>query len=71
MKKKIALFDEILNKLDDVLEEYEASEVAACLITMGFKIYKTVLSDVDYKDLEKHILKRNKIMTPFQERKLH
>ena len=58
-------------KLDDVLEEYEASEVAACLITMGFKIYKTVLSDVDYKDLEKHILKRNKIMTPFQERKLH
>jgi hypothetical protein len=69
MKKKIALFDEILNKLDDVLEEYEASEVAACLITMGFKIYKTVLSKTEYVAMRKHIDKKN--IEPFTERKLH
>tara|TARA_R100000781_G_scaffold101433_1_gene64915 strand:- start:268 stop:492 length:225 start_codon:yes stop_codon:yes gene_type:complete len=65
------LIDEIVDKITHVLDTEDAASIAGALTVLGLRIYKTVLNDAEYADIQKHILKRSDTLTPFTERKLH
>jgi len=69
MKKEEEIIEEIITKIEILLDRNDASTIAAALVALGLKIYKTVLSKAEYVAMRKHIDKKN--IEPFTERKLH
>ena len=69
MKKEEEIIEEIITKIEVLLDRNDASTIAAALVALGLKIYKTVLSKTEYVAMRKHIDKKD--IKPFQERKLH
>jgi hypothetical protein len=71
MKNEDEMLDDIIDKLGQLFDKNDASLIAAALTSLGFKIYKTVLSGSEYSKMQKHIVKRAQEIKPFTERKLH
>ena len=71
MKNEEEIIEEIITKIEILLDRNEASTIASALVALGLKIYKTVLSETEYVAMRKSINKKNKNMKPFTERKLH
>ena len=66
------LYEEIKDMmLHNVLKSNDAQVVASTMVSLAFKLYKTVLSDGDYKDMLKVVMKNAKKTEPFITRELH
>ena len=59
------LIDEIVDKITHVLDTEDAASIARALTVLGLRIYKTVLNDAEYADIQKHILKRSDGLTSY------
>ena len=61
---------DILGRVTSTLcEDYEPLAVAAVLMVMGMRIYKTVLDDQDYKQIIKDVVERQDKVFPFEFRR--
>ena len=65
------IVDEIVKKITTLLDKHEATLIAGALTALGFQIYRTLLPNKEYAEIQKHILRRSNEMKPFVERKLH
>jgi len=66
------LYEEIKEgMLRNVLKSNDAQVVASTMVSLAFKLYKTVLSEGDYKDMLKVVMKNAKKTEPFITRELH
>ena len=66
------LYDEILDRmLDTVIKYDDAQIVASTMVALSFRLYKTILSDNEFKDMLKTVVKNAKKIEPFMVRRLH
>ena len=66
------LYEEIKDMmLHNVLKSNDAQVVASTMVSLAFKLYKTILSEGDYKDMLKVVMKNAKKTEPFITRGLH
>jgi KaiC/GvpD/RAD55 family RecA-like ATPase len=66
------LYEELRNiMLDNVLKCNDAQIVASTMVSLAFKLYKTILSEGDYNDMLKVVMKNAKKTQPFIVRELH
>ena len=66
------LYDEILDRmLDTVIKYDDAQIVASTMVALSFRLYKTILSDNEFKDMLKTVVKNAKKIEPFIVRRLH
>ena len=66
------LYEEIKDMmLHNVLKSNDAQVVASTMVSLAFKLYKTILSEGDYKDMLKVVMKNAKKTEPFITRELH
>jgi KaiC/GvpD/RAD55 family RecA-like ATPase len=66
------LYEELRNiMLDNVLKCNDAQIVASTMVSLAFRLYKTILSEGDYKDMLKVVMKNAKKTQPFIVRELH
>ena len=57
---------EIITRVTSTLcEDYEPLAVAAVLMVIGMRIYKTVLDDADYEQIIKDVIDRQDKVFPF------
>jgi KaiC/GvpD/RAD55 family RecA-like ATPase len=66
------LYEELRDiMLDNVLKCNDAQVVASTMVSLAFRLYKTVLTDGDYKDMLKAVINNAKKTEPFVFRELH
>jgi KaiC/GvpD/RAD55 family RecA-like ATPase len=66
------LYEELRNiMLDNILKCNDAQIVASTMVSLAFRLYKTILSEGDYKDMLKVVMKNAKKTQPFIVRELH
>lgn len=66
------LYDEILDRmLDTVIKYDDAQIVASTMVALSFRLYKTILSDNEFKDMLKTVVKNARKIEPFIVRRLH
>jgi len=66
------LYEEIKDMmLHNVLKSNDAQVVASTMVSLAFKLYKTILSEGDYNDMLKVVMKNAKKTQPFIVRELH
>jgi len=71
IKLKI-LYDEMLdNMLDTVVKYDDAQVVASTMVALALRLYKTTLSEAEFKDMLKVIIKNASKIEPFIIRRLH
>ena len=60
---------DILGRVTSTLcEDYEPLAVAAVLMVMGMRIYKTILDDTEYEQIIKDVIDRQDKVFPFTPR---
>ena len=63
--KLLRIYEEMYKIILDLLKKYDDPQlVASTVIGQGFRLYRGVLSDADFNDLLRHIIKENKNITP-------
>jgi hypothetical protein len=66
------LYDEILDRMLDTVVKYDDAQiVASTMVALSFRLYKTILSDNEFKDMLKTVVKNAKKIEPFIVRRLH
>ena len=66
------LYDEILDRMLDTVVKYEDAQiVASTMVALSFRLYKTILSDNEFKDMLKTVVKNARKIEPFIVRRLH
>jgi hypothetical protein len=66
------LYEELRNTMmHNVLKCDDAQIVASTMVSLALRLYKTVLSEGDYSDMLKVVIKNAKKMQPFVVRELH
>ena len=66
------LYEELRNMMmHNVLKCNDAQVVASTMVSLALRLYKTVLSEGDYSDMLKVVIKNAKKMQPFVVRELH
>ena len=66
------LYEELRNiMMHNVLKYNDSQIVASTMVSLAFRLYKTILSDEDYKDMLKVVIKNAKKTQPFVIRELH
>ena len=71
IKLKI-LYDEMLdNMLNTVVKYDDAQVVASTMVALALRLYKTTLSEAEFKDMLKVIIKNARKIEPFIIRRLH
>ena len=59
--KLLKIYEEMYKIVLDLLNKYDDPQlVASTLIGQGFRLYRGVLSDADFNDLLRHIIRENK-----------
>lgn len=63
--KLLKIYEELYKIILDLLKKYDDPQlVASTLLGQGFRLYRGVLTDADFKDLLRHIINENKNITP-------
>ena len=62
------VYDMVGRVTHTLCEDYDALAVAAVLMVMGMRIYKTVLDDDDYKQIVKDVVDRQDKVFPLEAR---
>ena len=71
IKLKI-LYEEMLeNMLDTVMKYEDAQVVASTMVALALRLYKTTLSEGEFKDMLKVVIKNAKTIEPFVIRRMH
>ena len=66
------LYDEILDRMLDTVVKYDDAQiVASTMVALSFRLYKTILSDNEFKDMLKTVVKNARKIEPFIVRRLH
>jgi hypothetical protein len=66
------LYDEILDRMLDTVVKYDDAQiVASTMVALSFRLYKTILSENEFKDMLKTVVKNAKKIEPFMVRRLH
>jgi hypothetical protein len=66
------LYEEMLdNMLDTVFKYDDAQIVASTMVALALRLYKTSLSESEFKDMLKVVIKNAKTIQPFIVRRLH
>jgi len=66
------IYDEFLNFLIKKLIQYEDSQlIASTMIAQALRLYKSTLTDKEYKEMLESVLKTSKTVRPFMIRTLH
>jgi hypothetical protein len=66
------LYEEMLdNMLDTVFKYDDAQIVASTMVALALRLYKTSLSESEFKDMLKVVVKNAKTIQPFIVRRLH
>jgi len=66
------LYEELRDiMMHNVLKCDDAQVVASTMVSLALRLYKTVLSEGDYNDMLKVVIKNAKKMHPFVVRELH
>ena len=66
------LYEEIKNTMiSHVLRLQDTQLVASTMISIAFRLYKTTLTDEEYKDMLKVVLKNAKKTQPFNMERMH
>jgi hypothetical protein len=66
------LYEELRDiMMHNVLKCDDAQVVASTMVSLALRLYKTVLSEGDYSDMLKVVIKNAKKMQPFVVRELH
>ena len=66
------LYDDIMDKMLDAVLKYEDPQiVASTMVALSLRLYKTVLTEGEFKDMLKTVIRNAKIIEPFIVRKLH
>jgi hypothetical protein len=66
------LYEEMLdNMLDTVFKYDDAQIVASTMVALALRLYKTSLSEAEFKDMLKVIIKNARKIEPFIIRRLH
>ncbi len=64
------IYDELAKKTIDMLEKYKDDQlVASTLVAQGLKVYKSILSEQEFKDMLKLIVDDATKIKPFFEEK--
>jgi len=71
IKLKI-LYEEMLEDMLDTVMKYEdAQVVASTMVALALRLYKTTLSEGEFKDMLKVVIKNAKTIEPFVIRRMH
>jgi len=71
IKLKI-LYEEMLEDMLDTVMRYEdAQVVASTMVALALRLYKTTLSEGEFKDMLKVVIKNAKTIEPFVIRRMH
>ena len=71
IKLKI-LYEEMLEDMLDTVMRYEdAQVVASTMVALALRLYKTTLSESEFKDMLKVVIKNAKTIEPFVIRRMH
>lgn len=63
--KLLKIYEELYKIILDLLNKYDDPQlVASTLLGQGFRLYRGVLTDADFKDLLRHVINENKNITP-------
>ncbi len=63
--KLLKIYEELYKIILDLLKKYDDPQlVASTLLGQGFRLYRGVLTDADFKDLLRHVINENKNITP-------
>jgi hypothetical protein len=66
------LYEEMLdNMLDTVFKYDDAQIVASTMMALALRLYKTSLSESEFKDMLKVVIKNAKTIQPFTIRRIH
>ena len=66
------LYEEMLdNMLDTVFKYDDAQIVASTMVALALRLYKTSLSESEFKDMLKVVIKNAKTIQPFTIRRIH
>lgn len=66
------LYDEVLDRMLDTVVKYDDAQiVASTMVALSFRLYKTILSDNEFKDMLKTVVKNARKIEPFMVRRLH
>ena len=66
------LYEELRDIMMHNVLKYNDSQIeASTMVSLAFRLYKTILSDEDYKDMLKVVIKNAKKTQPFVVRELH
>jgi len=66
------LYDEMLDRMLDTVVKYDDAQiVASTMVALSFRLYKTILSENEFKDMLKTVVKNSKKIEPFMVRRLH
>jgi len=66
------IYDEFLDFLIKKLIQYEDSQlIASTMIAQALRLYKSTLTDKEYKEMLESVLKTSKTVRPFMIRTLH
>jgi hypothetical protein len=61
-----------MDKMLDAVVKYEDAQiVASTMVALSLRLYKTVLTEAEFKDMLKTVIRNAKIIEPFIVRKLH
>lgn len=64
--KLLKIYEDLYKIVLTLLKKYNDPQlVASTLIGQGFRLYRGILSEQDFNDLLKHVLRENKKITPF------
>ena len=71
IKLKI-LYEEMLEDMLDTVMRYEdAQVVASTMVALALRLYKTTLSESEFKDMLKVVIKNAKTIEPFVIKRMH
>lgn len=71
IKLKI-LYEEMLEDMLDTVMKYEdAQVVASTMVALALRLYKTTLSEGEFKDMLKVVIKNAKTIEPFVIKRMH
>jgi len=66
------LYDEVLEfMLEAVMKHGDTQAVASTMLALSLRLYKTSLTDSEFKDMIKIVIKSSKEVKPFEINRLH